>query len=241
MIKKLQLLSDLHLEFFGDLWPEFVKSVPVIADVLVLAGDIHVGDAIVEVLAAFAKRFKHVVYVAGNHELYGSSTGVFTPRRARAHAISNLYWLENDVVVLDGRRFVGCTLWFDQPADARIKRGMADFFAIQDFEPWVYACNRTSRRFLMEAINEGDIVVTHHLPHPASIAPEFRGSPMNAFFLSDMSRAIAENKPSLWLHGHTHTSVDARVDSTRIACNPFGYAGREENAGFKLDLTLDLD
>ena len=61
---KIRILSDLHLEFFEWTPP------PVEADVVVLAGDIHVGVRGLEWAQA---RFPstHIVY-AGNHEFYGA-------------------------------------------------------------------------------------------------------------------------------------------------------------------------
>jgi predicted phosphodiesterase len=61
---KIRILSDLHLEFRHWTPPEAD------ADVIVLAGDIHVGIHGVE----WARRsfpLNPVVYVPGNHEFYG--------------------------------------------------------------------------------------------------------------------------------------------------------------------------
>lgn len=91
-------------------------------------------------------------------------------------------------------------------------------------ETWVYEANRRLRALLSEELAEGDVVVTHHLPSRRSIAPRYRHSPLNCFFLCDQEELIVERRPALWLHGHTHSSVDRQIGSTRIACNPFGYA-----------------
>lgn len=64
---KIRLLSDLHLE--GGVHKELFASKG--EDVLVLAGDIHVGAYNVTwMLEEFAKNAKQVVYVSGNHEYY---------------------------------------------------------------------------------------------------------------------------------------------------------------------------
>jgi hypothetical protein len=44
---------------------------------------------------------------------------------------------------------------------------------------------------------------------------------------------------SLWIHGHTHESVDYFVNSTRVVCNPRGYAPMELNESFDPVLTVD--
>ena len=60
---KLQILSDIHLEFGP------FKIPKTDADVIILAGDIHIGTAAVDWIKSQTK--KPVLYVAGNHEYYG--------------------------------------------------------------------------------------------------------------------------------------------------------------------------
>ena len=68
---KIQLASDLHLEWFGQ-WAGQVKVIEPTpeADSLVLAGDIHRGTQAVEIFADWPVP---VLYLAGNHEFYGHS------------------------------------------------------------------------------------------------------------------------------------------------------------------------
>jgi Icc-related predicted phosphoesterase len=81
-------------------------------------------------------------------------------------------------------------------------------------------------------------VVTHHLPHPRSIDPYFAGSPLNRFFLHDVSNTVECGEAALWVHGHTHASCDYRVGKTRVVCNPFGYATDGANAAFRADYDI---
>ncbi len=239
-MKNLQVMSDLNLEYRRDAWRAFVDELPVLSDVLVLAGDVHVGETIIEVLKAFAERWRRVIYVAGNHELYGTSpAAVEGYRAALSRTTPSVLWLENSAVMLEGQRIIGCTLWFPEPASPRIKQGLTDFHVIRDFEPWVYDRCESSKRFLEHRVDKDDVVVTHHLPHPASIAKRYRGDPLNPFFLCSMEPLIARAQPRLWIHGHTHDSVDTRVGRTRIVCNPHGYT-HEVNRFFRRDLTIDL-
>lgn len=66
------------------------------------------------------------------------------------------------------------------------------------------------------------VVVTHHGPHPLSIAPRFVGNALNAGFVSDLTPLMAG--ADLWLHGHVHDSFDYRVGACRVVANPAGYA-----------------
>lgn len=236
----LQVMSDLHLEFFPN-WYPFVEGLPVLADILVLAGDIHVGSNIVPALCTFGARFRHVIFVPGNHELYDSSPAHLAHYRQRVkEQTSNVHWLDRSAVTIEGQRFLGATLWFSDPEDVRLKRGLTDFYVIRDFEPWVYEENDAARDFLESEVTSSDVVITHHLPHPASIAPKYRGDKSNVFFLHDMTSLIERATPRLWIHGHTHESVDVHVGPTRIVCNPYGYEGREVNTAFRNDLVIEV-
>ncbi|MCS6946968.1 MAG: metallophosphoesterase, partial [Steroidobacteraceae bacterium] len=75
---RLRVLSDLHLEF-QDWHPP-----PHPADVVILAGDIHVGSAGIE-WARRAFGAAPIVYVAGNHEYFhGELRGVQKALRVAA-------------------------------------------------------------------------------------------------------------------------------------------------------------
>ena len=89
-------------------------------------------------------------------------------------------------------------------------------------------------------MHEGDVVVTHHLPTQLSVHPEYKGSPLNPFFVCEMDPLIFEKRPKLWVHGHTHKSVSKMVGRTRIVCNPFGYARHEENPEFSGVFTVEI-
>jgi predicted phosphodiesterase len=242
---RIQLLSDVHVEFHADRGVDFVRSLePSDVDVLVLAGDIAVGAGIVPALNLFCERYRDatVVYVHGNHEFYGTDReSVLALTREAAALNRNLFWLDSEVVEIRGQRFLGGPLWFERrPEAARFKRAMADFETIAGFESWVYDENRRMQDLLAKELRETDVVVTHHLPTLASVAPRFSSSPLNAFFVCDVEELIQDRQPRLWMHGHTHVSVDKRIGGTRVLCNPFGYAGWELNSGFKDALVVEV-
>ena len=118
---KIQLLSDLHLET----QPGFVPTPAPDADVLVLAGDIgsyQPGSALPALgdrdfgLARFSPRHGWpvpVLFVPGNHEYDGLDFDAAHTRLRESCERLGITWLEREVVVLDGVRFVGTTLWSD--------------------------------------------------------------------------------------------------------------------------------
>ena len=123
----IQLLSDLHLESH----PHFSAQPLAGADVLVLAGDIgsyQLNSDLTRLgvpdfgLARFSPRPVHeggagwptpVIFVPGNHEYDGLEFDEAYLRLRQACERWGLIWLEQESVVLQGVRFVGCTLWSD--------------------------------------------------------------------------------------------------------------------------------
>jgi len=115
---KIQLLSDLHLEVH----PHF-RPVPVPgADLLVLAGDVgsyQAGSQLLDSdfgLARFSPRHgwpTPVLYVPGNHEYDALPFDETHARLRETCARMGIDWLEREVHVRAGVRFVGTTLWAD--------------------------------------------------------------------------------------------------------------------------------
>jgi predicted phosphodiesterase len=242
---RIQYLSDLHFEFHKDAGASFVASLdPAGVDVLVVAGDLAVGSGIGPALDVICERYgsSTVLYVHGNHEFYGTTREeVVAITRAACARHAHLHWLDATATEVGGRTFLGAPMWFRHPGAAeKYKFGMNDFRQIHDFERWVYAENARALSFFEAEMRPGDIVVTHHLPARACVLPQWQGHPLNPFFLCDVERLILERRPALWIHGHTHDTIDATLDGTRIVCNPFGYVRIEENATFDERATIDL-
>jgi predicted phosphodiesterase len=226
---KLQIMSDLHLEMHADDGAGFLAELdPTDVDVLVLAGDIASArdyDALAGTFAPLARKYRHVLYVPGNHEYYKTSPAEATRNLDRlTQELPSVVVPENRVAVIEGQRFVAGTMWFrNDPAAAKLRGFLSDFVAIRGFEPWVYDQNAAFERVLEAELAPGDVVLTHHLPAPGSIWPRFVGSPLNAFFLCDMTSHIEARRPKLWIHGHTHTRCDYQLGDTRVVANPLGY------------------
>jgi predicted phosphodiesterase len=226
---KLQIMSDLHLEMHADQGASFLDALdPTGVDVLVLAGDITSGrdySTLEGVFAPLVGKYRHVLYVPGNHEYYKTSPAEVARNLARlAEQMPAVVVPENRVAVIEGQRFVGGTMWFRRdPVATKLRGFLSDFAVIRGFEPWVYEQNDAFERVLESELRPGDVVLTHHLPAPGSVWPRFVGSPLNVFFLCDMTPHIAARQPKLWIHGHTHTRCDYRVGETRVVANPLGY------------------
>lgn len=231
---RLHILSDLHLEFAA-CQPESTE-----ADVVILAGDIHMGRAGLK----WARRHfaaQPVIYVLGNHEFYRHSIPELTETLKRETAGENIRVLENDAVEIGGVTFLGCTLWSDfalygnrAAAMAVADQGMPDYTAIQCraaqrfFRPWRAAgLFAESVNWLRSELAKHDrsrtVVVTHHAPSGRSLSAEHAGKSLSAAFASDLEPLLAESGVALWIHGHTHFNVDYQIGATRIYSNQRGY------------------
>lgn len=236
-------------------------------DVAVFAGDIGRGPAAVDwLLGQKALRDRPVMFVAGNHEYYrGLLQDVASLIRGACRGTNVTFLDADEVPVIDGVRFVGCTLWTDYLFMARSQlEGFRAGGNINDHRfitvaeggdfprpltpREAFERHWRERRWMTDRLAEDHdgptVVVTHHAPHPGSLHERYdNDGALNASFISDLSDVIAEHQPALWLHGHVHDNHDYEVGSTRIVCNPRGYArgvGMSENAGFIEDLVVEL-
>lgn len=228
---KIKLLSDLHFEFHMDYGDKFLRNLePDGADVCVLAGDIaqhRLKDKskpqMIRLLDRFAEIFEHVIFVPGNHDFIGFQHQLYDSMlRVGTKNKSNVHYLNRDVVEIDGIRFVGTTLWYRWVSEAMAK-GWIDFDLIPGFYSHYVEENNKNLNFLRDEVQEGDVVITHHLPSHLSVPPKYKNHPQNCFFVCDVEDIIQEKKPALWLHGHTHSGFDYMLGDTRVVCNPRGY------------------
>ena len=242
---KIQIFSDIHLEF-GDAVMRRTD-----ADVIIAAGDIGLGAAGVPWLRDSGKP---TVYVAGNHEFYGSDLEQVQRDIRAAVAGSAVRYLECERTDIGGVRFLGATLWTDymggNPALMTALQGeMNDYLQIRYREHTLtptdlLAINRAARTWLEQELATAyagpTVVVTHHAPLFAS----WRADPASLFkgaYCNDLSALIANYPIALWVHGHVHACSRYRAGTLRVVCNPRGYDGYQLVDGFDIGLTVAVD
>ena len=263
----IQLMSDLHLESNPHFVPQYAPG----ADVLVLAGDIgsyqnessltRLGIADFG-LQRFANWPCPVVFVPGNHEYDGQDFDEAHARLKGSCEKLGIIWLEREVVMLQGVRFVGCTLWTDfdaltstravtsqvtigQQLAARDKACRAANFALRKnhaliagqpmLADGVRALGLQSQAWLRQALSipvEEKTVVVTHF------APSLRSADPRYGInpgTAGFCNALDDLLPQaqLWLHGHLHCPVDYTVGGCHVVANPLGYARKNEQLFFK--------
>lgn len=230
---KIQLASDLHLEFFVQEnlpAPEFDGN----ADVLVLAGDICLADHLTKTEASpyhkskmfylnffrmCAERYSHVLYVAGNHEHYhGRFDKTMNVLKDTVGGLVTV--LDNETVTIDDTKFIGGTLWTNANGhnpitEATVENKLNDYRIIQNNSCGVYRKLRmydTMREFektlqfidLSATPGEKCVVVTHHAPTPMSIGPKYKDEfHLNGGYASDLFNFIYD-RPQIKLWMHGH-------------------------------------
>ncbi len=263
----IQLLSDVHLETH----PNFLPTCSADADVLVLAGDIgsyQTGSMLFDKndadfgLARFSPRKDlaawpvPVFFVPGNHEYDGMPFEDAHARLQETCARLHITWLHQRVEILNGVRFVGCTLWSDfealVPPKAALSVQMkarekaeraADFYLRKTGTFWkgdaflsgaVRTQSQADQAWLTDALRapfDGPtVVITHFAPSLKSADPRYGLTPGTAGFCNALDHLLPQ--ASLWLHGHIHCAHDYVHEGCRVVANPYGYARKNEQQAF---------
>jgi len=250
---RIHVLSDLHLEV-SDYVPPHVEC-----DVVVLAGDIGKHAQGFE----WARQHwptQEIVYVPGNHEYYRTERNQALEDMRLIAKQFGVFLLDNEEVRIGEVRFLGCTLWtdfelFGLPRQAgAMNEGemfLNDFRLIREgselFTPArSIELHKESVEWLRSRLDEEydaskTVVVSHHLPSMRSVVERYKTSLLSACFASDLNDLMGG--AALWIHGHTHDSLDYELNGTRVICNPRGYCRydrAQENVEFDPGFVVEL-
>lgn len=252
--KYIRVASDLHIESqYGramglierDFLPRDEKDAE---SILVLVGDISSSiQQLFDFIQLVEQRFVAVIFVPGNHEFYHQE--IFHWKQTvdtKFKGLFKTYWatLGVESVRVGGLVFIFGTLWGDGGGSIgtnhSVEHGLNDFrlirknfakFSVRD----MIAINREHIADIKDLLDENDaekvVVVTHHLPSHSLCPPRF-GHSINGGFAASCDYLMADGHPRLWIHGHTHDTIDTNLYGTRIVCNPFGYKYESNKSEF---------
>lgn len=248
---KIQLLSDLHLEFGSGTPLSFDQ-----ADVVILAGDTHLGTKGIEWVKKYIPN-KKVIYLLGNHEYYKGSYPKTVTKIIEAAKESDIYVLENNYIDIQNVRFHGCTLWTDfsilgdpmyygmlcqeKMNDYKQIKRDPSFSKIRSVD--IYGIHQRSKAWLDQSLKDSkelqNIVITHHAPSIQSVPEISQKDPVTSAYASNLDAFILEHQPKYWIHGHIHTPCRYNIGETEVICNPHGYISEKDN-GFNPELIIEI-
>jgi len=241
---KIQILSDIHTEFGGDV-RNFINND---VDITVIAGDLGTSKNIIDELIKIDKYATHpVVFVPGNHDYYHSQKCV-VDKRINNIKLDNIIVLNNDVIKIQDIVFIGGTGWFQEVSKEALFR-MSDFKFIHDIIENNYGIgwNSDCYKFFNKALNEYSddkvVCITHNMPSFELIDDKYTKQPfdaLNGCFAMHWDNLIEDYNPDVWVCGHTHTSFDKKIFNTRIICNPYRYYMKDTNKNFNPNMVIEL-
>ncbi len=269
-------LSDLHLDFYiknkdpstnkiQKQVDAFVESIlpEKIGDALVIAGDTsHYNNQTKVLLKSLKKIYKYIFLVPGNHDMYAISRTInekysynFWNRLNELKSICEevgVYYLDGNVVEVDGVKFGGCGGWYDLPTNSdreMWRRVLNDSNLIYEgppinipysygrptnntFDTQVYYEDQLQK--LRKVAEEGcDVLINHicqDIPPDYALPPEYRGDPTNMFYYVDNFDLIKQSNCEYYIYGHTHNFQEYLKENINFLCNPKGYPHENNNA-----------
>lgn len=238
-IMNIQVYSDLHLELYKKIYPK-IKP---IADILVLAGDIGKisGNNYKNFIYYCSSNWKHVILILGNHEFYHKKKTIFQLKKeyqAFINTLHNIYLLDNSSIVIDNIRFIGSILWSTPNVTDK---------TINDYNKIWYdrkinvnhqilsSMNNICIEYIIDEMTHSDekvVLVTHFPIHNKDVSNPIYKNKDNSYFCNNYLDKIKNNVIAC-IHGHTHHSIDMKINGIRLISNPIGYA--DEYTNFKED------
>lgn len=233
---KLQICSDLHIEYKNDEIPNPLDYITPCADILVLAGDIGSFYKI-EQLKGFLEKlcplFKNVIYVPGNQEYYMiqnykpiSMNYLLTRMYEIEQNIKNLYILNQTSVIINDICILGCTLW----SDLKIK--LPKFIVrIHGMNNDIYSKKfKSDLNYIYKMIDYCEqknlklVVITHYCPTFKVLnGTNYKKDKYSSLYMSDLDNLLDKKNIDTWICGHIHKNFDFIADKgTRVVGNQKG-------------------
>ncbi|MDC8006078.1 metallophosphoesterase [Aureisphaera galaxeae] len=249
---KIQICSDVHLEFASN--REWLEEHPLVpkADILIIAGDTYYLNkdfSALDFIQKVSQDFKQVYLIPGNHEYYGGYNVATAFDVTYEKILDNVFMVNNHTVEIDNIQFIFSTMWSKiQHHILDVMRGMTDFHRIK-FNGERFSVNHYNEihevcfQYIFDAVKkEGKkVVVTHHLPSYQCNVEEFKDSLLNDAFCVDKTPFILNHDVDYWVYGHSHRNLgDFNIGNTKMVTNQLGYVGMHEHYGFDTEKVIEI-
>lgn len=200
-------------------------------------------------------KYGQVLYVMGNHEhyrgIFENTAGIL--RGFLAEHAPNTTLLDDEVIEIDGVRFLGTTLWASCGVPDPVKQWdiagyMRDFRVIRTtastgldvrmdkgtraFRPEdANAAHEKAKQFLADNVKSSlpTVLLMHHAPSYESAHGASYGEPNldDAYCSNLVDFILAHDNIKRAIHGHTHHRENYRIGNALVVANPRGYFPRE--------------
>ena len=245
---RIQLVSDLHLEFPQNRQWLAQHPLQLTGDILLVAGDtayLDLPGSGKNTYSAYkfwdwaSENYREVIVCLGNHDFYGYYDLASIPDGYCKLIRHNVHAYYNAVVHLDDVDIIVSTLWSKiEPYNAYlIEHNVSDFDRIMynghrltsdDFNREHERCIAFVKQAVKTSKANTKIVLTHHVPTQLCIAKEFQGSTINGAFTVELGDYIIGSGIDYWVYGHSHRNIDAQIGKTKILSNQLGYVSQNE-------------
>jgi predicted phosphohydrolase len=251
---KIQIASDLHLEFPENL--EYLMRNPLKpeGEVLILAGDIvpfHHIDEHADFFDYLSQNFSITYWLPGNHEYYNSDV-LEKPFSYCEKVRDNVFLVNNITIQKENTDLIFSTLWtqINRENEYELQMSYPDFQAIR-YDNWLLAIEQYNLMhnqclsFLKDEFKfkraEKVVVVTHHMPTFQTYPKEYRVSPISEAFAVELKGFIKEAKPDHWVFGHHHNNKgDFTIGKTKLVTNQLGYVIYNEQKRFNRSKIIEI-
>lgn len=231
-------LSDIHVDYDANLqWVRQLSRADHVDDVLILAGDVsHRPSLLLECLDTLARRFRQVLFVPGNHDLWvlGDAQGgdsLLKFARVREAVASCGAGMEPQH--LGPWFFMPLLGWYDYSfgePEPQLQQAWADFRACR----WPAHMQPADVAAHFEALNPqvqppaGSRVITfsHFMPRLdliPSIVPKQHRLLDPVLGSTRIEAGLRGFKPEIHVYGHSHINRNVVLDGVRYVNSAFGY------------------
>lgn len=198
---KVDILSDLHLDFYFLEFPSkkdirkvfdsiFVDS----GDILIIAGDIgHDNQQNINILKMIQRYYyKHIICILGNHDYLKY---YFVSRNFTHDAVNEL-WKRS----INDSRYLHNIDTYDEVYKREVPKTTA-----------VY--------------QKCDVMITHVNPSflHENMSEKYINNMTNSFFSFDGHSFMNDGRMKYWVFGHTHDAINYEYNGVKCICNPLGY------------------
>lgn len=233
------LISDLHVDTWSENHWEDIATSPV----CVVAGDVSQDRAqVASTLRQLGKTYQAVFYIDGNdeHQSHLSNLGYsYADLVSRINKISNIVYLQDHVVVIDGVAIIGTNGWWGFDFDMSINGAESAEWYKEKFNLTNEAVKAISRmatndaKYLLNSVKRLQthpdvkkiVVVTHTVPdaalieHDIDLDGHLKFNTMGNRYMELVLDADTEQKVHTWCFGHYHGSVDQIKNGIRYVNN----------------------